>query len=53
MYLRPLRSIFNEAIEEGIIKREKCHPFGRRRYCIPVSKKKKALDLNDIKKIFL
>ena len=53
MYLRPLRSIFNEAIEEGIIKREKCYPFGRRRYCIPASKNtKKALDLEDIKKIY-
>jgi len=53
MYLRPLRSIFNEAIEEGIIKREKCYPFGRRRYCIPASKNtKKALDLDDIKKIY-
>ena len=53
MYLRPLRSIFNEAIEEGIIKREKCYPFGRRRYCIPASKNtKKALDLDDVKKIY-
>ena len=53
MYLRPLRSIFNEAIEEGILKREKCYPFGRRRYCIPASKNtKKALDLEDIKKIY-
>ncbi len=53
MYLRPLRSIFNEAIEEAIIKKEKCYPFGRRRYCIPASKNiKKALDLNDIKKIY-
>lgn len=53
IYLRPLRSIFNDAIEEGIIKREKCYPFGRRRYCIPASKNtKKALDLDDIKKIY-
>ena len=53
MYLRPLRAIFNEAIEESIIKREKCYPFGRRRYCIPASKNiKKALDLDDIKKIY-
>ena len=52
-YLRPLRSIFNDAIEEGIIKREKCYPFGRRRYCIPASKNtKKALDIDDIKKIY-
>jgi len=53
IYLRPLRSIFNEAIEVDIIKREKCYPFGRRRYCIPASKNiKKALDLDDIKKIY-
>jgi integrase/recombinase XerD len=53
MYLRPLRTIFNEAIEEGIIKREKCYPFGRRKYRIPASKNtKKALDLNDLKKIY-
>ncbi len=53
MYLRPLRTIFNEAIEDGIIKREKHYPFGRRKYRIPASKNtKKALDLNDIKKIY-
>ncbi len=53
MYLRPLRSIFNEAIEESIIKTEKCYLFGRHRYCIPASKNtKKALDLEDIKKIY-
>ena len=53
MYLRPLRALFNEAIEEGIIKREKCYPFGRRKYRIPTSKNiKKSLELNDIKKIY-
>lgn len=53
MYLRPLRTIFNEAIENGIIKKEKCYPFGRRKYRIPASKNtKKALDLNDIQKIY-
>ena len=51
MYLRPLRTIFNEAIEDGIIKREKCYPFGRRKYKIPASKNtKKSLDLEDIKR---
>ena len=51
MYLRPLRTIFNEAIEDGIIKKEKCYPFGRRKYKIPASKNtKKALELNDIKR---
>ncbi len=53
MYLRPLRTIFNEAIEDGIIKKEKCYPFGRRKYKIPASKNtKKALELSDIKKIY-
>lgn len=35
IYLRPLRAIFNEAIEDSIIKREKCYPFGKRKYRIP------------------
>lgn len=53
IYLRPLRAIFNEAIEDGIIKREKCYPFGKRKYRIPSSKNvKKALDLSDIQKIY-
>jgi integrase/recombinase XerD len=53
MYLRPLRAIFNEAIEDGIIKKEKCYPFGRRKYRIPASKNtKKALDLDDVKRIY-
>ncbi|MBS1752930.1 MAG: site-specific integrase [Ferruginibacter sp.] len=53
IYLRPLRAIFNEAIEDGIIKREKCYPFGKRKYRIPSSKNiKKALDLSDIKRIY-
>ncbi len=53
MYIRPLRAIFNEAIEDGIIKKEKCYPFGRRKYRIPASKNtKKALELADVKKIY-
>lgn len=53
IYLRPLRAIFNEAIEDGIIKREKCYPFGKRKYRIPSSKNiKKALELEDIQKIY-
>ena len=52
MYTRPLRAIFDAAIEDGIIKK-KCYPFGRRKYRIPTSKNtKKALNLNDIKKIY-
>jgi integrase/recombinase XerD len=54
IYLRPLRAIFNEAIEEGIIKRDKCYPFGKRKYRIPSSKNvKKALELDDVQKIYL
>lgn len=53
IYLRPLRSIFNEAIEDSIIKREKCYPFGKRKYRIPTSKNvKKALELAEVQKIY-
>ena len=53
IYLRPLRAVFNEAIEDGIIKREKCYPFGKRKYRIPSSKNvKKALELSDVQKIY-
>lgn len=51
--LRPLRAVFNEAIEEGIIRREKCYPFGRRKYLIPNSRNiKKALSIQDLHKIY-
>jgi integrase/recombinase XerD len=53
IYLRPLRAIFNEAIEQGIISKQKSYPFGRRKYQIPTSRNiKKALDLQDIEKIY-
>lgn len=53
IYLRPLRAIFNEAIEARIIKRDTCYPFGKRKYQIPSSKKaKKALELDDVQKIY-
>ena len=53
MYIRPLRTLFNEAIEAGEIRRDKCYPFGRRKYQIPTSKKsKKALDISDVKQIY-
>jgi integrase len=52
IYVRSLRTIFNEAIEDGSIKREK-YPFGRRRYQIPTSRNvKKALTLEDVSKIY-
>ncbi|MHA7056810.1 tyrosine-type recombinase/integrase [Aquimarina sp. M1] len=52
IYLRPLRAIFNKAIEEDEIERE-YYPFGKRKYQIPSSKKvKKALSLQQMKKLF-
>lgn len=51
--LRPLRSIFNEAIEDGMFKRESCYPFGRKKYQIPTSRNlKKALTQDELKKVF-
>jgi len=51
--LRALRAVFNEAIENGLIKRDKCYPFGRRKYQIPTSRNlKKALELTDVQKIY-
>ena len=53
IYVRALRAIFNIADAEGIIKKEKCYPFGRRKYRIPVTRNiKKALNLNHIEKIY-
>ncbi len=50
---RSLRTIFNEAIFQGIIKKEKHYPFGRRLYQCPASRNiKKALTLEDVAKIY-
>ena len=44
--------MFNEAIEDGIIRKEQ-YPFGRRKYVIPASRNvKKALTLSEIERIF-
>ncbi|MBN8853037.1 MAG: hypothetical protein BGO55_14110 [Sphingobacteriales bacterium 50-39] len=52
IYVRSLRCIFNEAIEDGIIKRDR-YPFGRRRYQPPTSRNiKKALTIEDVSKIY-
>ena len=52
IYLRPLRAIFNKAIDEGEIEKE-FYPFGKRKYQIPTSKKvKKALTKEQMKKMF-
>lgn len=51
--LRNLRAVFNEAIAVGIIRKEKCYPFGKRKYQIPTGKNtKKALEQDDIAKIY-
>lgn len=52
-YLRPLRSIYNETIEEGLIIKDRSYPFGKRKYQIPTSRNiKKALAIDDIKRIY-
>jgi integrase len=52
IYLRSLRAIINNAIQEGHMKPEQ-YPFGRRKYVIPGSKNiKKALTLEDISKLY-
>jgi integrase len=52
IYIRNLRTIFNQAIEGGIVQRE-FYPFGKRKYQIPAGKNiKKALTIEEIKKIF-
>ncbi|WP_162945029.1 site-specific integrase [Flavisolibacter nicotianae] len=51
--LRNLRAVFNEAIAQGLLKKEKCYPFGRRKYQIPTGKKvKKALDQEVIGRLY-
>lgn len=51
--VRALRAMFNEAIEMGIIKKDKCYPFGRRRYQIPSGRNiKKALGIEQIKSLY-
>ncbi len=43
IYLRPLRAIFNSAIEDGTIQQD-TYPFGKRKYTIPTPQgRKKAL----------
>lgn len=51
-YLRSLRTIFNEAIHEGIIKND-VYPFGNRKYIIPAPRNiKKALTIDEIRSIY-
>lgn len=52
MYLRTLRTLFNDAIATGDLDKD-LYPFGKRKYQVPASKNiKKALVLSDIEKIF-
>ena len=52
IYTRSLRTIFNIAINDGIVSREN-YPFGKGRYQIPATQNtKKALSKLDLKKIF-
>ncbi|MBD0332972.1 MAG: site-specific integrase [Chitinophagaceae bacterium] len=53
IYLRPLRAVFNDVIDKGLLSKETAYPFGRRKYQIPTAKKvKKALDLEDVERIY-
>ncbi len=52
IYLRALRMIINIAIDNTAFRKED-YPFGKRRYVIPTGKNiKKALPIDQIKKIF-
>jgi integrase/recombinase XerD len=51
--MRPLRAVFNDVIDKGLLSKETAYPFGRRKYQIPASKKvKKALDSQDVERIY-
>lgn len=52
-YVRPLRAVYNEAVEDGLARKDKSYPFGRRKYQIPSAcKVKKALELTDVEQIY-
>jgi hypothetical protein len=53
IYLHPLRAVFNDVIDKGLLSKEAAYPFGRQKYQIPTAKKvKKALDLENVKAIY-
>ena len=53
IYARNLRSIYNFAVSEGIIKKDENYPFAKRKYVIPAGRNiKKALSLEEVSKIF-
>jgi len=52
IYLRTLRTIFNNAIAQGVVRPE-FYPFGRRKYVIPTGRNmKRALNIDQIRQIF-
>ncbi len=52
IYLRSLRTLFNNAIAEGMLTKD-YYPFGKKKYEIPTGKNiKKALSLSDIELIY-
>ncbi len=52
IYLRSLRTLFNEAISKGIVSKD-IYPFGRYKYTIPAPRKvKKALNNKELKQLF-
>lgn len=52
IYLRSLRTLFNNAIADGLISKE-IYPFGKKKYEIPTGKNiKKALTLSDIELLY-
>ncbi|MEP6645782.1 MAG: site-specific integrase [Saprospiraceae bacterium] len=52
IYVRTLRSIFNDAIAEGMISKD-LYPFGKRKYEVPSGRNiKKALSIEEIALIF-
>lgn len=53
MYTRALRTLFNEAAARGFVDKEKFYPFGKRKYRIPhTRRRKKALTIEDVEKIY-
>ena len=52
IYLRPLRTLFNQVISEGVINRD-LYPFGKRKYVIPSSSQtKQALTSDQLMKFY-
>jgi integrase/recombinase XerD len=53
IYLRNLRSVFNEADNLKIIKKDKCYPFGRKKYRIPGTRNiKKTYEIEELQKAY-